>query len=183
MIIYSKKYNTYYEVLIDKDDYKEVSKYRWGIRRYIHTNYCKTHHPHFMQLHRLVMKYHGSEFQIDHINKNGLDNRKKNLRTVTASINTRNTHKKGKTSVWLNTIWVKNINGFVVRYRDFESKPHSKYFGINKYGGKASARHHAILFSIEKRKQYGYILTDDDYEYLNRCHLIIKKKKHKVQPL
>lgn len=82
-------------ILIDKEDLEKVLKYKWHIKRSRNTSYAITHHLNSkIFLHRLILDYKGKE-DIDHINGNGLDNRKCNLRIVSHSVNMRNQkHKK-----------------------------------------------------------------------------------------
>lgn len=87
------------EVLVDEEDYIELSQYNW----YIDTNgrvqrnrlkgesYSSSH----IQMHRQIMKATKGDI-IDHINRNPLDNRKANLRFCTQNENERN---KGKKSI------------------------------------------------------------------------------------
>lgn len=85
-------------VLIDEEDYDYCSNYRWNILRqnrdgytlryvvrYIYYPEDRTKHG-LSYLHRDIMKPTG-KMEVDHINGNGLDNRKTNLRVVTHRIN------------------------------------------------------------------------------------------------
>lgn len=76
-------------ILIDKEDLEKVSTYKWHVEKSRKTiNYAQTSLPgKTLRLHRLIMQ---SDLQIDHINHNGLDNRKCNLRTCTNAENNRN---------------------------------------------------------------------------------------------
>jgi hypothetical protein len=67
-------------VLIDKEDFKEISKYNWYVAKRGKIKYAeKTTKGKHIMLHRLIMNPSTKE-DIDHINGNGLDNRKENLR-------------------------------------------------------------------------------------------------------
>jgi len=80
--------------IIDDEDYSIFASYKWHSFKKHNTFYVRTNVGYYpnrypILLHRLIMnapKY----MQIDHINKNGLDNRKCNLRIVTASENCKN---------------------------------------------------------------------------------------------
>jgi hypothetical protein len=75
------------EVLIDPDDYETVSKYKWFIK---HNNYVYTQvNRKTVHLHRLIINA-PKGLEVDHINRNPLDNRKQNLRLCTKSQNNMN---------------------------------------------------------------------------------------------
>lgn len=89
--------------LIDSEDYKKVRKYSWypavvkkkkGSIIYVKTIFRNKH----LYLHNLLVKKPKHKF-IDHINRNGLDNRKQNLRVATKLENMFNrlSGKKNKT--------------------------------------------------------------------------------------
>lgn len=112
--------------IIDNDDYKLVSKYKWHYADYLDgRGYAKTYNrgnkPHLLRMHRLILGAKDGE-KVDHINQNTLDNRRENLRFVTQSQNMMNmkprrTNKSGYKGVcrisnelykhrpWLATTW------------------------------------------------------------------------------
>lgn len=78
--------------IIDLEDFEKVKEYKWHIKRSRNTNYAVTSVGNYkIFLHRLVLNYYG-ENDIDHINNDGLNNRKENLRIVSHSTNLRNQH-------------------------------------------------------------------------------------------
>lgn len=88
--------------IIDDDDYEKVSKYKWQSMDHIYTDYAMTtKNRKNIYMHRLIMNTKSDE-HIDHINGNGLDNRKSNLRIANKQINAYNSRKrityKGKNS-------------------------------------------------------------------------------------
>lgn len=86
-------------VLVDDEDYDLVSKHKWYETKAIrkgkyYTSYAigkdgTTTKRKTIAMHRLIMGFPDGLF-IDHINHNGLDNRKENLRIVTSGQNQRN---------------------------------------------------------------------------------------------
>lgn len=84
--------------LIDLDDWKKVSKYRWTLNKKEkgkHTNYARASiNGKKTSLHTFVFHDCHTEMIIDHINGDGLDNRKSNLRTCSDSENKRNQKKR-----------------------------------------------------------------------------------------
>ena len=76
------------EFFFDKDDYKKIKDYCWYVlnNKYIYGSL----NGEKILLHRLIMGVSDSKLQVDHINHNGFDNRKSNLRVVTNSENSMN---------------------------------------------------------------------------------------------
>lgn len=86
-----------YKVMVDDEDFDYLNQWDWNIfvkpnrivgarRTYIEKG---THLQKTVYMHRLIMKAEAGE-QIDHINRNTLDNRKTNLRFCTGSENQAN---------------------------------------------------------------------------------------------
>ena len=107
-VILRKRNGDYYDkVIIDLDDIEIIKKHKW----------CRTHmaskdgyacsriNGKIVQMHRFIMGSNNG-LEIDHINRNGLDNRKENLRFVTHSQNMMNTKSKG---------YQKKYNNYMVR--------------------------------------------------------------------
>lgn len=85
-----------YEVLIDEADFALVSRFRWRTRPGVNTRYAirQAHGDKTMRLHRELLCVPADNV-VDHINGNGLDNRRANLRICTKAENNRNTSKRG----------------------------------------------------------------------------------------
>ena len=80
-------------VLIDKEDIERCKKYKWHIKKSRNTDYAITtiNESEKLFLHRYLLEYTGKQ-DIDHINHDGLDNRKDNLRIISHSYNLINQH-------------------------------------------------------------------------------------------
>jgi len=81
-----------HKFIIDTGDYETVSKYSWHIvsDNYIATTVLHNNNRKPLYLHNLIMnrdafRGKGQTESIDHINRNGLDNRKENLRLISQS--------------------------------------------------------------------------------------------------
>lgn len=93
MVINTAKYGEK-RVLIDKADIEKIKPFKWTIKKdkrnfYIRAYTREGSQRKHIQLHRLIMGFPYNK-QIDHINRNSLDNRKCNLRVVTNAENCRN---------------------------------------------------------------------------------------------
>ena len=100
--IYEEKENYYIlhigdvEVLFDKDDYDLVKGHVWRIiDNYVYTGHLKD--TDFISMHHMILnKAYNNEVlfdtkhQTDHINRNGYDNRKNNMRIVAVDDNLKN---------------------------------------------------------------------------------------------
>lgn len=107
-------------ILIDEEDYSLLSRYNWyELQNISGTTYAQT----FIDgtcvlLHRLIMNP-SPAMQVDHINHEGLDNRKCNLRVVSKSHNQMNRKKtSGLTSEYIGVSWHKKSNKWRVTARN-----------------------------------------------------------------
>ena len=92
IIIRDRKNNVLGKAIIDLDDLDKIKKYKWRLdsrkdklNGYIAAGNSKNR----ITLHRLILNYDGP-LQVDHINRNKLDNRKENLRIVPNVTNSQN---------------------------------------------------------------------------------------------
>ncbi len=83
--------------LVDEEDYERVNKYNWGITKTKYRNifYAKNFH---VKMHRFIMGVTDPQVHIDHINHDGLDNRKVNLRACSSLENSFNSRSRENTS-------------------------------------------------------------------------------------
>lgn len=95
--------------LVDDEDHKKLSRHKWRLQKAKHTSYALTtigKRPtrKTVLMHRLITKAPKGK-QVDHRDKNGLNNQKYNLRVCTRSQNNMNRKKTRGTSkykgVWL----------------------------------------------------------------------------------
>lgn len=134
------------EAIIDDDLYHEITKYRWYLNNHDYVM-GRGESKKLVGLHRYIMNYYGDDF-VDHINNNPLDNRRENLRIVTAKQNSQNkSSHSNSTSKYIgvskNTAsnkWVSNItvDGKLVYLDSFDTEIEAaecrdeatrKYFG------------------------------------------------------
>ncbi len=85
--------------LVDAEDYSKVSKHKWALRSIKNSELKYAYNKHSkVWMHRMILNA-PKGLLVDHINGNGLDNRKTNLRLCTHSQNMQNRkiHKNNKT--------------------------------------------------------------------------------------
>ena len=88
--------------IVDPDDYYRLNIHKWFVSKVGHTYYARRHirtngglKKTTVCMHRAIMNA-PDHLLVDHINHNGLDNRKVNLRLATKAQNSRNTRKTTK---------------------------------------------------------------------------------------
>lgn len=85
--------------LVDDDDYEAMAKYRWrlAVGRYAQTTVWSNNKGRELRMHRLLMNP-PTGMEVDHINGDGLDNRRSNLRLATTAQNRQNRQGPGRNS-------------------------------------------------------------------------------------
>lgn len=120
--------------IVDDDDYKYLNKFKWQASKNKQTFYAIRGRG--IKMHRIIMNT-PPNLQVDHINGDGLDNRKINLRNVDCRSNSQNLHvnKTSKypgvslrkdTNKWRSYINIKNKQYNLGCY-DTELKAHRAY--------------------------------------------------------
>lgn len=88
--------------LVDDGDYESVSKYRWSVQKHGKTFYAVHTIPHPKKkrifMHRFITGVTDTKIVIDHIDHNGLNNQRNNLRKCTQSQNMINKAGFGKSN-------------------------------------------------------------------------------------
>ena len=107
--------------LVDDEDYKELSKVKWYVKKYGKTSYAARNTPRkdgkqmTIRMHRVILPPPVGK-EIDHINGDGLDNRRENLRIVSHRENGQNRHER-KTSKYPGVSWHKSRNKWSAQIR------------------------------------------------------------------
>ncbi len=107
--------------LVDDEDYEMLIKNSWSISRgrntdYVQRNYYNSGKDHITLMHRLIMVAKKGEM-CDHKNRDGLDNRRKNLRICTNAENARNSvnKRKNSSSGYKGIFWFSRTNKWLVQ--------------------------------------------------------------------
>ena len=119
--------------LVDDEDFEYLSQFKWYATKRGHKLYAKRNLPRdngirrSESIHRVVMKY-PKGVSIDHIDGDGLNNQKSNLRICTSSQNMANQPKqRSNTSGYKGVCWNKNVSKWQVQIR-FQWEP--IYLGV-----------------------------------------------------
>lgn len=151
--IYHKPTDSIFTVIIDVEDIEKIQKYKWYINvpQNAKTFYVASNK--IGKLHRFIMNVTDPSDIIDHINHNGLDNRKNNLRIVNTSINKKNgTLFKNNTSGYKGiSIEKKSIKAYWME----NGRLKAKRFSTKKYD---NALELAINTRKQKEKECGYAI-------------------------
>ncbi len=105
--------------IVDDEDYEELNKHKWHAHKEGGTFYARCcvwrdHRAMHLRMHRKILGALASQ-QCDHINGNGLDNRRSNLRICTHAENGWNRKLQEGTSIFKGVDWVKAKCGWQAR--------------------------------------------------------------------
>lgn len=133
--------------LVDDEDYNKLSKYKWYANKGGNTFYAMRNSPRnpgkrkTVRMHVDIMGTTPPSIT-DHINGNGLDNRRCNLRTVTPRQNSQNLHIR-KSSKYPGVCWdkhsekwqvhvrIKGIQRHIGRFENEEDAANAYYYALN----------------------------------------------------
>ena len=120
------KYQIRGYVLVDDRDFQYFNQWNWQLNAQGYASRCEKGKT--IRMHRLINKTPNG-LETDHINRNTLDNRRKNLRTVTRALNTFNrVGQKNNTSGYKGISWEKDYKKWGVYIWKNYKKIHLGYF-------------------------------------------------------
>jgi hypothetical protein len=123
--------------IVDAEDYERLCKYKWHALKDHRTYYARNRRPHGMVLMHRVIINAPAGLVVDHINHNGLDNRKENLRLCTVaqnSLNARPRNLPNKTSKYKGVSFNKQRKLFVAA-----TKHHKKTYYLGGFKDETDA--------------------------------------------
>lgn len=112
--------------LVDDEDFEWLSEWKWFAQRYRKSFYAarcfrikgEGRRTHMMLMHRLILNV-PSNMQVDHIDMDGLNNQRANIRICTARGNRRNTVVRADSfSGYKGVSWRKDMKKWRVRITD-----------------------------------------------------------------
>lgn len=106
VVLRNKKQEIVGHALIDSEDVGIINNYKWHIKKSKNTDYavCNIKGKSIF-MHQMIMNYYGDK-DIDHIDHNGLNNCKRNLRIISHSLNIMNQYNDN------NGIWHTSSNKY-----------------------------------------------------------------------
>lgn len=131
--------------LVDDEDFDKISQYKWHyhFKPNRNTNYARTYIGKIddvytkQYMHRMIMKPADGQ-AVDHIDGNGLNNQRSNLRLATTAANARNAKKRsGSTSKYKGVSWYPNRNQWVGNITINYKRIHLGYFDTETDAAKA----------------------------------------------
>lgn len=161
--------------ILDKDDVEKLGDYKWRTvykndKPYLFTGNQKKEKIYF---HRLVMN--NPEIQVDHISGNTLDNRKENLRMVSAQDNMKNLKKKKDNT--------SGIRGVSFSERDQQYKVDFTYEKKRMYFKTFDTKAHAVYlrYLLEKEFLKDFRNTSNDEEYFSYINSLSNIEKWQIE--
>ena len=143
------------EAMVDDEDFEELSKFRWYALKSRRTFYAvRASRESKIRMHRVICNA-PKGMQVDHIDGNGLNNCKSNLRIVTSRQNQQNIHTK-KSSVFPGVSWCTSTKKWRAQIRINGKQKHIGRFEIEveAYSGYLNA-----LKEIEEVCVNGYVCS------------------------
>lgn len=172
-----------YDVFLDDIDYEEISNITgWYIQKEeflnSRTNYVV--HDNYGRLHRYLLGLTDPNIIVDHIDRNGLNCQRKNLRITTCSENKRNSNVLPNNKFHFNGLSFEAPKGnrkwrIKVSYQSNERLTDNKFKQKTKSFGPTSGKDfnslikEAILFRLEKMREFGYIIDERSETIEKEC--------------
>lgn len=166
--------NDGFYAIIDESDYSKIEKHNWHVIKTKSTPYAGTNvsKGKALRMHRLIMGVTDPDLLIDHINHNGLDNRKQNLRLASSLQNIGNQRKMpGKSSRYKGVSWINDKKKWRASIHINKHPKHLGYF--------EDEQEAALVYNIAAKEYFGEFAWLNDIEAQSKVSnpLIIKAEK------
>lgn len=135
--------------LVDYSDFEVISRFKWHLNDegYAVTRGRNNQKGSLLRMHRLLLGNIAPKMDVDHINRNRLDNRRSNLRVVTRSKNLRNGVNPLNTSGLRGIYWHKSAKKWCAEFKIEKKKFYLGLFEDIK---------EAARVYLEAKEKYGY---------------------------
>lgn len=122
--------------LVDNEDYEYINQWKWKAdepgktgKFYASRTYKLNKKNKYISMHRVILNLHDSKIFVDHIDRNGLNNQKYNLREATPLQNACNRTKSANlTSKFMGVNFKKDRNKFRAGIKNQKKSIHLGYF-------------------------------------------------------
>ena len=145
--------------IVDAEDYPRLARHKWAVSQSRYNFYaCRWIHGKKISMHRLILNApHG--MLVDHIDGNGLNNRKANLRLCTITQNNRNSRPyRNATSKYKGVCWEKACRKWYAKI-----KPNRKTISLGLFTDQIEA---AVAYDRKAEVLFG------EFAYLNFPQLV-----------
>lgn len=150
--IYHVPTDTVYDIYVDIEDLEKVQNYKWHINVPQNSRTLYVVNDSLGKLHRYLLDVTDININVDHQDRNGLNNRKANLRLTDTSTNKKNMDVRSDNKFGCNGISFSK-NSYRASWQE-DGKQRSKKFCINNY---EDALAEAIAFRKQKELEFGYL--------------------------
>lgn len=174
--LYNKNKEYICDTVISKEDYELVSKYNLYCSKQKNTTYVRLkYNGKEIPLHHLIKGKPEGELVVDHINNNGLNNTRENLRIVSRIINGHNKKKKENTlSSYIGVSFQKQTNKWR-SYIKYENKQYS--CGLFDKEINAAKEYDRIALQIYKKNaNTNNLLTEEEKNEAIKIDFEFKKR-------
>ena len=153
------KYKGKFVAIVDDEDYEWLSQYRWFVAnpKNGNTQYCTTFiNNKQKRMHRMILPV-PKNMVIDHVNHNGLDNRRSNLRICTNKENLRNSCKQKHTSTSYKGVYYnKSQNKYCPSISDNNTR-----LRLGQFNNEISAAVMYDLLALQRFKEFAWLNIKD----------------------
>jgi hypothetical protein len=120
-----------YVAMVDDDDYARINQYEWCVgvtthgdgSKTLYAKRCANKTETFYLMHRLILSITDPTIEVDHVDHNGLNNQKHNLRVATSSQNQGNAQvRSDNTSGFKGVTWHKHQKRWLPQLQTKERK-------------------------------------------------------------
>jgi len=155
--------------VVDPEDYPRLAKYKWSVSQSRYNFYaCRCARGKKISMHRLILNA-PQGLLVDHIDGDGLNNRKANLRLCTIAQNNRNSRPyRNATSKYKGVCWEKQCRKWYAKIR-----PNRKTISLGLFTNQIDA---AVAYDRKAEQlfgQFAYLNFPDLPEFRRHAHRVV----------